>query len=594
MKNIFAVLLLSAFSLLIGGEKLHADRIKRIEQGLRSVNAIEGDQGWSLAERMAHYGTPGLGVAVIENYQIVWFKVYGVADRETGAPVKPTTFFQAGSISKPVAAYGALKMVQDGWLTLDGDINDKLKRWRLPDNEFTKDQKVNLTHLLSHTGGVTVHGFPGYAIDEPVPTVVQVLDGQPPANTAPIRVDQKPGQTRRYSGGGYTIVQLAMMDVAEASFPDLMRELVLAPLEMRRSAFDQPLPPELLKHAAAGVLPDGEAVRGKRHTYPEMAAAGLWTNAEDLARFAIEIQLALKGKGKALHRETAEKMMAPITPSGSRGFGLINLDGETYFEHGGWDEGFCAQLIAHRDKGYGVVVMINSNHPELMNELIQGVGLEYGWTGYKQHSQRPIPDEWLEKAPGRYRYSGDQAIVIKRNDGQLFMHYYGQEPWELIYTGDQRFVRREQRTPIAFTEKDGQITFNFILANGERQGHQRLDDHVKIPLQLLVEGSFEQAVAAYRAFKDQGEPSGSEGHLNNQGYDFIQKGRFETAIGLFRVACELYPGSANTWDSLAFGYQKKGDKANAIKYYRKALSLDPRFPSALAELKKLTETPTDR
>lgn len=182
------------------------EQITKVETSLVRPVYLAGDSLWTIEERMEHYGVPGVSIAVIKDSKIVWSKAYGIMDKETNEPVTTTTLFQAGSISKPVAAYGALKEVELGKLTLDENINNYLTAWKLPDNEFTKEKKVGLRHLLSHTGGLTVHGFPGYTPGDPVPSLIQVLNGEPPANTGAIRVDKVPEESFRYSGGGYTIM----------------------------------------------------------------------------------------------------------------------------------------------------------------------------------------------------------------------------------------------------------------------------------------------------------------------------------------------------------------------------------------------------
>lgn len=199
------------------------------------------------------------------------------------------TLFQAGSISKPVAALAALRLVEQGKLSLDEDVNAKLVSWKVPGNEFTKEQKVTLRRLLTHSAGLTVHGFPGYAAGAQVPTLVQVLNGEKPANTPAIRVDTVPGRLWRYSGGGYTIMQQLLIDVTQKSFPELMRQLVLEPAGMKHSTYEQPLPPARAGEAATAHDANGQPVKGQFHTYPEMAAAGLWTTPTDLALLAIEL-----------------------------------------------------------------------------------------------------------------------------------------------------------------------------------------------------------------------------------------------------------------------------------------------------------------
>ncbi|MCB1614267.1 MAG: beta-lactamase family protein, partial [Xanthomonadales bacterium] len=194
-------------------------QIERVIHGLRPPVSFVGDPGWSLAERMSHYGVPGVAITVIDQSGIAWTRVYGLADRDSGAAVQENTLFQAGSVSKPVAAFGAMRMVEDGRLSLDQPVNDRLASWKIPDNEFTERVPVTLSHLLSHTGGLTVHGFAGYPAGASVPSMLQILEGQAPANSAAIRVDLLPGSRWRYSGGGYTVAQLLMTEVSGQPFP---------------------------------------------------------------------------------------------------------------------------------------------------------------------------------------------------------------------------------------------------------------------------------------------------------------------------------------------------------------------------------------
>src|SRR5580704_4351564 len=219
-------------------------RIQRIEALVLDIPMGEKEPALrlNLAQAMQAYSVPGVSVAVIDNYKIVWAKGYGVIGTGASTPVGTGTLFQAGSISKPVAATAVLALVEKGKLSLDENVNDKLKTWKVPDNEFTKDQKVTLRRLMSHTAGLTVHGFPGYDVDAPLPSIVQILNGEKPANTAAIRVDIAPGTKFRYSGGGVTIEQLLMTDVSRKPFPVLLRETVLDKIGMSDSSYEQPLP----------------------------------------------------------------------------------------------------------------------------------------------------------------------------------------------------------------------------------------------------------------------------------------------------------------------------------------------------------------
>src|SRR5579872_919017 len=357
-------------------------RLQRVEETAFELpgKAGEAPVRLNLAELMKTFNVPGLSVAVIENYKIVDVKAYGVIEPGSNTPVTTKTLFQAGSISKPVAATGAMYLVQQGKLSLDEDVNQRLKTWKVPENEFTKTEKVTLRRIMSHTAGLTVHGFPGYDIDSPLPTLVQVLNGEKPANTDPIRVDTVPGTKERYSGGGVTIEQLLMMDVTGKQFPALMREFVLDKIGMSDSSYEQPLPPARAATTAGGAYADGKPVHGKWHIYPEMAAAGLWTTPTDLAKFAIEIALSKQGKANhILSQKTVEEMLKPVTDENGLGFFLDkNNPGE--FGHGGADEGFQALLTMNAESGNGIAMMADSdNGISVMNQILRRVAQEYGW-----------------------------------------------------------------------------------------------------------------------------------------------------------------------------------------------------------------------
>ena len=362
-------------------------RIRHVEAGLMPASIAKGEavSKWTISERMAHYNVVGVGVAVIDNYAIHWAKGYGLMAKNSSRPVTTETLFQAGSISKPVAATAALHLVETGKLSLDADVNQKLKSWHVPENELTRQQKVTLRRILSHSAGLTVHGFPGYAVNETVPTLVEILDGKKPANTPPIRVDLLPGTKERYSGGGYTIMQLLLTDVTGEPFPQLLKNSVLEKIGMQHSTYQQPLPPDWAVNAASGYRDNGEAVPGKWHVYPEMAAAGLWTTASDLARFAIEIQKSRAGRSnRVLSREMTNQMLTRQIDGAGLGLMLGGTDQAPRFSHGGADEGFQAFLIGTLDSGQGAVVMTNSdNGIRLAEEILLSIGAEYGWPDYK-------------------------------------------------------------------------------------------------------------------------------------------------------------------------------------------------------------------
>ena len=288
-----------------------AQRIERVENGLLPAAVLKGETParMKLTVRMQFYKTPAVSIAVINDGRIEWARAYGVLEAGGKEEATPETLFQAASISKPLSALAALHLVEQGKLDLDADVNKRLISWKVPENEFTKDQKVTVRRLLTHSAGLTVSGFLGYPSDEALPSLRQILEGEKPANSAAIRVDVVPGTKFRYAGGGYVVLQQLMVDVTARSFPELMQKTVLEKLGMSHSTFQQPLSPEHAA-AAAGHLPDGKEIKGKWFVYPELAPAGLWTTPTDLARFVIELQQSRLGKSnKVLSTSMTNQML---------------------------------------------------------------------------------------------------------------------------------------------------------------------------------------------------------------------------------------------------------------------------------------------
>ena len=384
-----------------------AARVARVEAGLVPLTLPgEEPQRLSLQRWMELYKIPGLSVAVFEKNTLVWAKSYGVKQAGGSEPVAIDTLFQAASISKPVTALAALRYAEQGKWSLDANINDKLVSWKVPDNEHTKEQKVTLRRLLSHTAGLTVHGFPGYGVNEPKPTLQQILDGQKPANTEPVRVDMVPGTEPRYSGGGLTVVQLMMEEQLKKPFPQIMSEAVLAPLGLKHSTFEQPLPAGLAATAATGTYASGKSVEGNWHVYPEMAAAGLWTTPSDLARIAIETSKAKAGKSKRVVSQAMAKQMLTKQSDGF-GLGFQLTEGSAQFGHGGVNEGFQSSLIAFSDSGSGVVLMANSDNGMFLFERVAAsVAAEYGWKTFTHRLGSP-----LMTADLLGRVKGPEAVI---------------------------------------------------------------------------------------------------------------------------------------------------------------------------------------
>lgn len=449
-------------------------RIARVENGLLPSLVIAGRTvpSMALAARMAELKVPGVSIAVINGGSIEWAKGYGVTEAGTAVPVTPRTLFQAASISKPVAALGALRLVEQGRLVLDEDVNAKLRSWKVPENEFTKTEKVTLRRLLSHTAGLTVHGFGGYQAGTPVPTTVQVLDGAPPANSAAVRADIVPGTIMRYSGGGFTVAQLLMQDAAARPFPELLAELVLKPVGMDDSTYEQPLPEARRAEAASGHRSDGKVLAGRYHTYPEMAAAGLWTTPTDLAKFLLEIERARRGASSVLSQATAREMTTAQKPGYGLGLSLNGLGDAASFGHGGSNEGFKCQMTMFLEGGRGAVIMTNGDRGGfLAAEVLRGIAREYGWPAYKPMEKKvvAVDPKVLALYEGRYELRPGRVLDLKVENGALFVYSDG-ERIELYAESDTRF----------FDTEEGH-TFVFVKGADGRADHFLLDGQIKAP-----------------------------------------------------------------------------------------------------------------
>jgi CubicO group peptidase (beta-lactamase class C family) len=429
-----------------------------------------------IRDEMQKRRIPGVSLAIIQDGRIVKAKGYGVTEKGGQVPVTPSTLFQAGSISKPVAALGALRLVEQGRLALDADVNAKLTSWKVPENEFTREKKVTLRGLLSHTAGLTVHGFPGYAADGPVPTLVHILDGAKPANTQPIRVDVPPGSRWRYSGGGYTVMQQLVIDVTGKPYPLFMQEAVIGPLEMKESTFEQPLPPEKARLTATGHYADRSLVKGKWHIYPEMAAAGLWTTASDLARFGIGVQEALAGRsGKTVSRQMARQMITAEKNGYGLGFGLQGSGTSLRFGHGGRDEGFDARLVAFAETGQGAAIMINANdNSEMTSRIMDAIAREYHWPdaprlATPERAAIKVPEETLARYAGRYEFANNQMMTLAAERGHLLTLVDGLPDEEFLAESADRFRSAQRDVRITFVKgRDGEVG-GFLVKEGGRE-----------------------------------------------------------------------------------------------------------------------------
>ncbi|MET8150187.1 serine hydrolase domain-containing protein [Actinoplanes sp. NPDC049668] len=371
----------------------------------------------SLPELMDTYRVPGVGIAVAHRDGRSWSAGFGTTG---AAPVADDTVFQACSISKHVTAFGALRLVADGVLDLDADVGEYLTTWRLP-----AGASVTVRQLLAHTAGLTYNWFRGYGADEPTPTLLQTLEGVAPANTPPVRAALLPGSRFRYSGSHYAVLEQLMVDVTGTAFDELLRALVLDPVAMADSSFDQRFP-HRRRSVAAGHHRCGTPVPGGWHTQPEMAGGGLWSTPADLLRLDLEIASAAAGESELLGRDLATQMLTPQLPGTGYGLGteLDDTPGRRKFGHSGENVGYTCFSYAWPDSGAAVAVMTNSDDTmPVQTAILAAAGRLYA------AAAAPAATDVVT---GRYLLRDDYPLDVEAADGGLTLTAAGGHPAVLL------------------------------------------------------------------------------------------------------------------------------------------------------------------
>lgn len=453
------------------GATPNADVAARVVRAISQLQPVMQVQGRTytpepLHTRMSAAKVPGVSIVFIDHGRIAWTGTFGIADMRTGRAVTPSTRFQAASISKPIAASGALVLAEQGRLELDRPVNTQINNWQLPSSAWL-DAPVTPRHLLTHTGGLSVHGFPGYAAGTPLPTTAQILQGATPANNQEVKVETEPGTQWRYSGGGFTVLQMLMSDVGGEAFPALMQRLVLRPLRMKDSSFDQPI----VKHhaqLAAGHRGDGTVIAGGHFVHPELAAAGMWTTPTDLARWAIGISRAFAGeKVPPLSPASAQAMMTRGQGQWGLGFRLRGESEWLNFSHGGSNQGFRTDMQMYPLKRQGFIVMTNGdNGRTLIDSLRMAIGREFGWPN-SEPDMIPfvqVPRVELEQSVGSY-LSKDVRVQVNLEGDRLLAKLPDGKRVELIPQGKDRYVLAEDGMKLEF-KRDPTGAITSLLGGG--------------------------------------------------------------------------------------------------------------------------------
>lgn len=429
LKPLILILAISCSSVhAFGQSKEVLNKIKQVENNLhKPPSFIWKDstlQSFNIYDRMKLYNVPAISIAVIEDGKLVWARAYGLADKTENKPVDNNTLFQAASISKSLNSLAIMKLAENNQLDLNKDIRDYLKTWTFPDNEFSKGKTITLKSLLSHTAGLSVHGYWGYTREDKIPTINEILDGKFPANNDPVKPVLEPNQKLQYSGGGTLITRKIIEDNINSNYRKLLSSTVLEPLQMTRSTFYAPFETNDVNFASA-YNKDGKEIAGKYHVYPEYSPDGLWTTATDLSKFIIDIQKSLKGETKALlSQKSAIEMTTPVKENGALGVYIREFDGEKYFYHTGGNEGYSCVYMGGISNGKGVVMLTNSDNGEaLYTEIIASISRVLGWNVFKaEERNRYIASENdIKRLTGSYlNKNGQSTVSISAKDKDLY------------------------------------------------------------------------------------------------------------------------------------------------------------------------------
>jgi CubicO group peptidase (beta-lactamase class C family) len=476
----------------------------------------------TLTERMTELHVPGVSIAVIHNGSIEWAQGFGVMKTGGGA-VTEDTLFQAGSISKPLAAMAVLRLVQLNRLQLDANVNSQLVSWKVPLSPAANGKPVTLRELLTHTAGMTVHGFPGYAADESVPTLIQVLNGEKPANTPAIRIESEPGSKWNYSGGGYVVMQQMVVDTTKQPFPKLMHDTVLGPMGMTHSTYEQPLPASMQSAAATPYRADGSAVPGGAHTYPEMTAAGLWTTPTDLARYCLEVEHSLQGKANhVLSQKMTEEMVTPGKGNWGLGLEIGGSTADPYFSHGGVNEGFEGLFVAYEKHGDGAAVLTNAQGGiRLANDVMRSIANEYGWPDYHSivRTEIKLPPDTLKQYVGAYQMAPNVYLTVALSGDQLSGQLSNQDSIPLFAESDSKFFPKVVDAEVEFVkDAGGKVTSAILHQNGQDTSMTRLSD---AEAKRITDQSAASAAVAAQRFKDQKPAPGAEDGIRQNIADIL-------------------------------------------------------------------------
>ncbi|WP_281321955.1 beta-lactamase family protein [Flavobacterium aestivum] len=567
-------------------------------------------------EKMMHeYNLKGLSVAVFENYKIIWTNEWGVKAADSKERIDRNTAYSTASISKPIVALVCAILEEKGLINLDEPISKYLKRWQLPQSNFTKDTEVTWKHLLSHTAGTSQGGFEDYYQGDSMPTIVQSLQGKLlPRSKEEIKFLFKPGTNWEYSGGGYVIIQCALEDHLGKPLAQIVKENLLDPLKLKNSTMIQPNEKGFLTNITKVHNSKGEIIRTGIPITPQVAPSGLWSTPTDLAIIAIEVQKALLGKGnKVISTAVAKKVTDIVTLMGSRGWSYgwqrnLGWGNQDWFSHDGSNTGVGGELLATMKKGNGIAILANGDKPNripLMSYVENTIMAELNWNvSFDEKSAKNIPEQLSKAIIGYYTeilfgYNRFGVTKIFKEDEKLYLgspffkENMGIDKSRMYYMGNNTFKIDNYPNFIQFNLNHNNILEGITIFrdSSDLKKIQIQLNEIRTPetkaIQIFTENKYEEAINKFEKLCLEYPAFSFESVLNNLGYSFYSKKQIDLSVKIFNLNCIKYPKSANTFDSLGEIYEIIGELELAKKNYKESLQLNPENSNAKEMIKKI-------
>jgi CubicO group peptidase (beta-lactamase class C family) len=587
----------------------HATEVSQDYAALLSKVSLPDNTQLSYENFIEQAKVPGLSIAVVDNYQVVFSQVAGLKDSGTKNKIDNNTAFSTASISKPVVATLVMMLAEQGKLDLDAPVNTYLKSWTLAPSDMVKSKPITLRNLLSHTAGMSQGGFADFHLGDDIPTPVESLNGiKLPRYKTPITVDFEPETNWNYSGGGYVIVQVAIEDLTGKPLAQLAEEMLFTPLDMQHTTMYQNGQEKFLSNVAKVHDKEQKVIRDGIPICPQVAPSGMWSTPLDMARFTIEYQKALAGKPTKVvstwvAKQTTEVKTLKVTGGWSAGWMRFEAQGNLdWFSHGGSNTGTGGHVMATMQDGKGIMIFINAPTPTrnpAITMLIENVIQSLQWTEAIESNQQVISKAPLDKMVGRYLSPFDQIVTITQEQDKLIFHNPlviggGQFSGELHYQQDNRFALDAHSNTFAIEmNPDDNQDYLTLFRSGttlKNYAMRKLLNGEQLPFEVAEKQGVEQSIKAYKAWKKQYPASRliSSNALNRAGYMALAKKDYQAAVNYQSVYTALYPKDANAFDSLAEAYMTKGDTQLAVSNYKKSLALNDNNQNAKDMLLKLT------